>query len=758
MARDKRKGGSRNKSTITSSLIRLIYEHRLILSILVLIIALWSAFYIRYMPYKNCAQIVANIKSMGLNDVSVVARFDAMDPLIQYWLAEYLHQHGLKSWVTLHPPNPAVMKFWYPWGRDFTHTARLFIPLLGSIPPMNLSVAQWTSLIPVIFGILIVLVAFLYIGNSYGYTAATIAALLEAVLPAAIIRTYAGFVEKIGVAMPFLILAVWLFSEALKRNNYIISAISGFISGFIAFVWGGYPIPGFIISASTALAPLATASTRETRSKFLVGLIASISYALTLVLTSRFVYVSIRYAVLSLLIIIVFAAIYELLQRIVELRIRYINRRRIVTAYSTILVALGIAALFVAPDVGIGGHYYYALLGPLRGIFHAKLNVIEFTVAEYNPPAASFMLHRLNVLLFTTPIAGLYLLYIAIRRKETWHLPLIITALASYYVYLGMAYFEQVAGVFSILVSAALLGYLVKEAMWKSYFPSKKRGKNKQYTENREILVFSAILVAAILIAGVFAGAYTSIKMMENIAPIQLDMPNMNIQQYGWLYLLHLLRTKTPNNTVIVAWWDYGYLITVGSNRATVADGATLNNTQIKLLAKFFTTTNENKASNILRELHLKPNRTLIFVHEAVLYNPSTGAIIYEPTIGDIAKSTAMMLIAGVLKPGEKLTQQVINHFLHSMIYRMFVTAPYYMNKTGIVFIPFRAPSKGFNVTSVYVAGVNKIGKPYHFKHFKPYLVLLSPFVSRNGHVIIQRIGNSTYQLGIIYILYKWTG
>ncbi len=731
-------------------------KYGVLVSVALLIVSLGVGFYIRYMPYKNYNTIVSNAEMMGLGDVAVTARFGAMDPLIEYWLAKYLHDHGLSSWATLHPPNPAVMKFWYPWGRDFTHSAKPFVPFIGSKPIAGLSVAQWVSLLPPIFGALMVLMAFVYMYSSYGKAAAIIAALLAAVLPSSIIRTYAGFVEKVGISLPFLIASIWLFVEALRRNSYIYAIVSGAIGGFIVFIWGGYLLAGLIVAASTALVPLAASSAKDARAKFVVGLVTAIAYSVTLLIATSYVPVPRKYIWLPIAIIVLLFAIYEALERITTIRRGYLAEKRVVITYTSILIVLGIAALFIAPYIGISGKYYYALLGPLRGAVHSHLGVIEFTVAENNPPnIRTVLLPRMNIIFFTAPIAALYLLYIAIKRKEAWHLPLAISALGFYHALLGMAYFEQVASVFGVLASAAMLGVLVRDLVFEQV---KTRKTKTRYSETYEVLLLSASLLALLLAIGVIAGAYKAVGMMESTAPIQLDMPSTNAQQYGWLYLLHLFRTNTTKDTVVVAWWDYGYLITVGSNRATVADGATMNATQIKLLAKFFTTTNEDEASKILRELHLKPNKTLVLVHEAVLYNPVTGSVIYAPTLGDIAKSSAMLLIAGVIKRGEPLTQQVLKYYLHTMIYRMFASAPYYMNTTGTVFIPFRGATKGFNVTVVQFPNLNTAGKVYHFKHFKPYLVLISPFVDKHGRVLVQRIGNEVYQFGIIYVVYKWIG
>ncbi|BEP17587.1 STT3 domain-containing protein [Pyrofollis japonicus] len=751
----------RHKDSSSASMLKqlshIFHRYGFLFTITVVLIAIVTGYYVRYMPYNNYKEIVDNSVEMGLGDVSTVAYFGAMDPLIEYWLANYLHTHGLSSWDTLKPPNPAVMKFWYPWGRDFTRSEKPFIPFIGALPPSGLSVAQWVTLIPPIFGALLVLIAAAYMYRLYGEGAAIAAALLAAVLPSSIIRTYAGFVEKVGVAMPFLVAAIWIFAESLRRKDFILAALSGIIGGFIALVWGGYLLAGLVIAATAILSPLASSTREEVRTNFLLGITGTTAYFITL-LVVRATSLSIppRFMLLPLIATIVFFAIYEAIMSIFKGKKGYITVEKLKPIYAGILILSWIAVLFTAPSIGISGKYYYAMLGPLRGLASKGLGVIEFTVAENNPPSFPLLLHRMNIVLFVAPIAGLYLLYRALRNNKSEHLPLSIASLAFYYAVLGMAYFEQVASVFGVLATAAMLGDMVR-----GLSPTDKARRAKALRPREEIYevkVVGAALLAILVFVGIAAGAAESLSMVRTTAPIQLDMPSMNAQQYGWLYLLHLLRTKTSNDTVVVAWWDYGYLITVGSDRATVADGSTSNGTQIKLLAKFFTTTSEEEASNILKSLRLKPNKTLVLIHEAVLYNPSTGAIIYSPSLGDIAKSSAMLLIAGVMKLNEGLTQRVLQHYLNSTIYKMFVDAPYHLNTSGILFIPFKGVSKGFNVTSVYVAGLNQQGKPVKFKHFKPYLVLLSPFVDRQGNVIIQKVGNDTYILGIAYIVYQWIG
>mmetsp|Transcript_18892 Transcript_18892/g.25991 ORF Transcript_18892/g.25991 Transcript_18892/m.25991 type:complete len:967 (-) Transcript_18892:158-3058(-) len=58
-------------------------------------------------------------------------------------------------------------------------------------------------------------------------------------------------------------------------------------------------------------------------------------------------------------------------------------------------------------------------------------------------------------------------------------------------------------------------------------------------------------------------------------------------EAYWWL------RDNTPEDSRIMAWWDYGYQITAIANRTTIADGNTWNHEHIALLGKALTTSEE---------------------------------------------------------------------------------------------------------------------------------------------------------------------
>merc|ERR1719263_643332 len=65
---------------------------------------------------------------------------------------------------------------------------------------------------------------------------------------------------------------------------------------------------------------------------------------------------------------------------------------------------------------------------------------------------------------------------------------------------------------------------------------------------------------------------------------------------YEWV------RDNTPQDSRVMAWWDYGYQIAGIANRTTIADGNTWNHEHIATLGRCLTNP-EKKAWNIVRHL-----------------------------------------------------------------------------------------------------------------------------------------------------------
>jgi dolichyl-diphosphooligosaccharide--protein glycosyltransferase len=93
-----------------------------------------------------------------------------------------------------------------------------------------------------------------------------------------------------------------------------------------------------------------------------------------------------------------------------------------------------------------------------------------------------------------------------------------------------------------------------------------------------------------------------------------------------WTQALNWIKTNTPQNAVVIAWWDYGYWINVMANRTTVADNATLNDTRIAEIGQMFMS-NLTQAAVLAKDMgDGRPVYILSFLTGSELYSSTTPA------------------------------------------------------------------------------------------------------------------------------------
>jgi len=103
-----------------------------------------------------------------------------------------------------------------------------------------------------------------------------------------------------------------------------------------------------------------------------------------------------------------------------------------------------------------------------------------------------------------------------------------------------------------------------------------------------------------------------------------------------WQEALQWISQNLPPEAVVASWWDYGYWITVIANRTSVADNATLNSTQIKILAEAMVSAEEISIADFSK---LRATHVVVFeIFDSNGY-PAGG--------GDYSKSGWMISIAG---------------------------------------------------------------------------------------------------------------
>lgn len=118
-----------------------------------------------------------------------------------------------------------------------------------------------------------------------------------------------------------------------------------------------------------------------------------------------------------------------------------------------------------------------------------------------------------------------------------------------------------------------------------SFVPVKLWGYLKNKNDDLSKLFLGIILITVIIfMIGTFAGyAAETTVTAENIVP--------SVYNQQWQKAMFWVRENTPENSIFVHWWDYGYWIQTMGERPTVTDGAHANSWWDHTTARYLLTT-----------------------------------------------------------------------------------------------------------------------------------------------------------------------
>lgn len=545
------------------------------------------------------------------------------DPWFNFRATEYLVANGWSKFISWYD-----YESWYPLGRPVGTTIYPGMQVTAAfifqhLNPMGMSLNDVCVYMPAWFGVITTLLTFL-LGRevSGGNTAAGVfSAIVMSILPAHLMRSVAGGFDNESVAVAALVGTFFCWVRSLRTGSswmpWGIATGAAYI--YMVAAWGGYVFVLNMIGVHAGLLILFGRFTYNLWASY------SIFYVIGTLGAIQFPIVGLQ--PLQSMEQLGPMGVFFLLQLWAALHFMFNGGKGMTSSqWMSIkiqaVVGAGIAALVVLylilPDGFIG-----PLSARVRGLFvaHTKTgNPLVDSVAEHQATPMDVYFKYFHVMHYFGPV-GMGLL--ALKRTDSASFMVAFFLMAGYFstkmirlvLLLGPA-----SAVCSGVAISAILSWSVgqmqaqaaagsKPAAETSSSPAKntrsqkrnkaggKEGKGmlESFKAEYEGALFLrrvfALLMLALLVASTVRFAPHSFVMAG-----QLSHPSIMIQgrnrdgsivmiddfreAYWWL------RDNTPEDSRVMAWWDYGYQINGIGNRTTIADGNTWNHEHIALLGK----------------------------------------------------------------------------------------------------------------------------------------------------------------------------
>jgi len=499
------------------------------------------------------------------------------DPFFNFRATKFIVDNGYVEYFAWHDD-----KSWYPDGRNVSATSQVMLHIttaaLYQSFGMGQSLYDFTILFPVIIGSLTTIVIFALVRVLGGTTAGLLASLFFAVSMPVIIRGTVGWFKSEPLGLFYGFLGVYLFLSGIKSDNGKVSFFKLIAGGVFVSLgissWGGSQF--FVILL--VLFFLGIPFLRKDK-KFITWALPVFVSALLLTIAMferpgvGFV---LGYGGLGLIGSTVFVLLFFQIQKIkVKNNIRY--------GFLLLggFVLVGISSI-VTNAVSLPSFRYLNAVNP----FLSSDNTIVQSVAEHSSVTMEQLFPSLSVLMIFSGI-GVWLLF-HIKENQNFHIKndMVLFALIIGFVgiYISSAFIRlEIFGSIAVIVLASIgVSLLISNVL-------KKHSKNSLSS----IAKFSFVVVIIVLLTIPVALPVNAnwINVVKIPPTILHGGTHFNITTNDWGDALEWIKGNTEHDAVIAAWWDYGYWITAIADRTTLIDNATINQVQIKKVAKIFLST-----------------------------------------------------------------------------------------------------------------------------------------------------------------------
>src|SRR3989440_1884995 len=533
--------------------------------------------------------LAAIIRLLPLRWGAYISEFD---PYFNFNDMRQITANGWQSWFAY-----TDFKAWYPFGRPpvstsypgTSFTGTLIYQFLQAIG-INISLYDAAVYSPVILGIFGVLVIYFFARDIWGKSAGLLAGLFSAFSSSLISRTDLGFFRNEAVGIPTMVMAFMFFIRAVNpsrslKGTIIYSMLSSMSLIYMAFAWGSFRYAAEVLGLfALALVVLKRYSPR-----------LMLSYGITMGL---FLFTGTELPLLGHTYLTESTTI-ALLGVMGLVAVMELSRLAPTTRGRLPVLGLAIAGVVAVAVLGVGTGLISA---GLRGKFLATIDPfvrnsipLVASVAENRPSTWSSLYLEIGSII----LLAVFGFFFAFQRLRDSDVLLIIFGVTGFYFAASLVRLTLILAPAMATLAAITVVELGKPAMdiiqQAVIFPRRKLRFTSRVSREFSLGI---LLIIMILVVPTFINAVQSAYTPTTIASASLPYR----QAYpDWLEALSWMSNNLPHSSVVFAWWDYGYWITVNTGLSTLSDNGTGNTTAIQDIATGFML-NESLAVQLMRQ------------------------------------------------------------------------------------------------------------------------------------------------------------
>ena len=520
------------------------------------------------------------------------------DPYYDYKAAQFIVSSFDASWAAGHGGFPGLLTYfhwtdyttWFPEGRAVAPTSQDGLQFAGALSylffrnvfGLQMSLYNYLVLFPVFVGSLTSIVFFFLVKRIAGTAGGLFAALMFAVSPPILERGNLGWFKSEPLGIFLFAISAYLFltildSDMSSRQRVLRGVFAGFLLGYANTAWGGaeYFTAAFgLFFIVLPFLDLDLSKLAITGLFFTAGDIFG---------SAIFPRPGVGVVTSAEGLAIIGGTLFIIVANWLKTWVKPDDYRK------TLLKVMFGAALAAVALVSFGSvsslsDRYLSVIFP----WIRTNNPLVESVAEQALPTGSDYFSSYLLLL----LLGIFGAIIAFRRRNPATAFALVTGITLIYASAAFSRLLVYSSIAFVILAGIGFAELAFSLMKPTSSPMIKR-KPDYSTGNEMRAVYSVAFIALLAFpASIFwipnPVPCTTSSLICDQSPADYGVSIANggtifahSDLTDWTQALAWINANTPQNSVVIAWWDYGYWINVMGNRTTVADNATLNETRI---------------------------------------------------------------------------------------------------------------------------------------------------------------------------------